>query len=126
MATFPASVNKSIVNDEAVIVATWSGLATSGDVGDTQCYAQYSDKTFVVTGTFTGTPTVLIEGSNNGTDWVTLSNRQGNPMSFTAAGMNTSQDKPAYIRPRLSAGSGGANIVVSVCCHRADFAGLGR
>lgn len=126
MAISKASIDKTVTNDEAVILINWANLAASGDIGDTQSFAAYGDKTFTVSGSFTGAPTILIEGSNDGTNWFTLANRQGLAMSFTAAGMNTSQDRPVYIRPRLSAGSGGALVLVSVAVHRIDFAGLGR
>ena len=126
MATIKATQDRTVSFDESCIVIRWDGLATSGDVGDAQSLAAWSDKTFIVTGTFTGTPTVVIEGSNDGTNWVTLSNRQGTAMSFTSAAMNTSQDKPVFIRPRLTAGSGGAAISVQVACHRSDLPGPGR
>ena len=126
MATIKATIDRTVTADESVVVINWSGLATSGDLGDAQSFASYADKTVIVAGTFTGSPTVIMEGSNNGTDWVTLTNRQGNTMSFTAAGMNTSQDKPAFIRPRLTAGTGGASVTVSVACHRTDLAMHGR
>lgn len=120
MATF-AATQTTPTFDGSVVVLTWTGLATSGDVGDAQSYANFADKTFIVAGTFTGAPTVAIEGSNDGTNWVTLSNRQGTAMTFTAAGMNTSQDKPVYVRPRLTAGAGGASVIVQVACHHTDI-----
>lgn len=123
MATIQATINKALTPDDSVFVLSWSGLAAAGDVGDAQSFASYSDKTFIVSGTFSGAPTVIIEGSNNGTDWAQISNRQGVGMSFTAIGMNTSQDRPAYVRPRLTAGSGGAAILVTCACHRTDLPG---
>ena len=107
--------------DGSVVVVSWAGFATSGDVGDAQSYSNFGDKTFIVSGTFTGTPTVTIEGSNDNVNWVTLSNRQGTAMTFTAAGMNTSQDKPIYVRPRMTAGTGGASITVQAACHHTDI-----
>ena len=107
--------------DGSVVVVSWAGLAASGDVGDAQSYSNYGDKTFIVSGTFSGTPTVLIEGSNDGINWATLSNRQGTAMTFTATGMNTSQDKPIYVRPRMTAGTGGASITVQAACHHSDI-----
>lgn len=126
MATFKAAIDATPTVDNSVITLTWSTLAASGDVGDAQSFAPYGDKTFIVTGTFTGSPMVTIEGSNDGVNWVTLSNRQGTAMTFTAAGMNTSQDKPVYVRPRLTAGTGGAAITVSAACHRTDMSGSGN
>ena len=107
--------------DGSVVVVAWTGLAASGDVGDAQSYSNYGDKTFIVSGAFNGTPTVTIEGSNDGINWVTLSNRQGTSMTFTSAGMNTSQDKPVFVRPRMTAGSGGASITVQAACHHSDI-----
>lgn len=111
--------------DESVVVCTWDGFAISGDVGAPINFSAWSSKTFVVSGTFAGTPTIVIEGSNDGTNWVSLSNRQGTAMSFTAAAMNTSQDRPVYVRPRMSAGTGGAAVKVAVACHREDLPGKG-
>lgn len=122
MATINATINKGITVDDSVFMIQWDNLANSGDVGDQQSYAAYSDKTFIVTGTFAGSAVVLIEGSNDGTNWVTLSNRQGSPMSFSAAGMNTSQDRPVYVRPKLTAGVS-ASIRVTCAAHRVDLAG---
>ena len=126
MATIKATIDKTVTPDESVIVVNWAGLAASADVGDAQSFAAFGDKTFIVSGTFTGTPTIIIEGSNDGTNWAQLTNRQGVALSFTALGVNTSQDRPIYFRPRLTAGSGGATVLVSVAIHRLDFAGMGR
>ncbi len=125
MATINATLNKGITPDDSVFVLKWTPLAASGDVGDAQSFAAYGDKTFIVTGTFTGTPTVVIEGCNDIVlgDWQPLSNRQGVSTPFTAAGVLTSQDKPAYVRPRLSAGTGGAAITITCALHRSDLAG---
>lgn len=124
MPTINATINKRITNDESAIVISWAGLAAATDVGDPQMFAAYSDKTFIVTGSFAGS-TVVLEGSNDGVNWVTLTNRQGTAMTFTAPGMNTSQDRPAFVRPNQTVGSG-ANITVTACCHRTDFPGPGR
>ena len=126
MTTINATINRTVSVDDSVVTLSWAGLAASGDVGDAQSFAAYGDKTFIVTGTFTGVPTVVIEGSNDGVNWVTLSNRQGTAMTFTAAGMNTSQDKPIYVRPRMTAGVGGAVIAVTCACHRSDLPGMGH
>lgn len=124
MATIKATIDRTVSVDDSVINITWSGLAAAGDVGDAQSFASYADKTFIAAGAF-GTATVVMEGSNNGADWVTLSNRQGTAMSFTAPAMNTSQDKPIYIRPRVTAGAGGA-VAVSCACHRSDLPGANQ
>ena len=128
-----ATVNPTIVrtqdSQDSVIVATWSGLAALNDVGAPIGFAAWSAKSFACTGTFAGTPTVIIEGSNdidNPTNWVPISNRNLTNISFTAAGIQTAKDMPLWVRPRLTAGSGGASITVAVACHRQDMAGMAR
>lgn len=126
MANITATVDRTSASyDDSVLICTWDGFAIAGDVGLPIRYAAWSDKTFVVSGNFTGTPAIAVEGSNDGVNWVSLSNRQGTAMNFTAPGMNTSQDRPVYIRPRMTAGTGGAAIKVTVACHRVDLPGKG-
>ena len=126
MSNIAAAVDRTSASyDGSVSIVTWDGFAIAGDVGLAIRYAAWSDKTFVVSDTFAGAPSIAIEGSNDGTNWVSLSNRQGTAMNFSAPGMNTSQDRPVYIRPRMTAGTGGASIKVTVACHRVDLPGKG-
>jgi len=64
----------------------------------------FSDKTVSITGTF-GAVTVVIQGSNDKTNWFTLSDAQGNALSFTVAGMEVILENPRYIRPSTSGGT---------------------
>lgn len=126
MATFNYAIDRQIASsDESVIIVSWLAMAANADVGAPVCFAAWSDKTYIVDGTFTGAPTVIIEGSNDGVNWSQLTNRQGTALSWTAAGLNTSQDRPAFIRPRLTAGAGGASVNVRVACHRTDIQAKG-
>jgi hypothetical protein len=82
---------------------TWTAL-TGTDTGQAEAAPQYPTKTVQVFGTFGG-GTVLIEGSNDGgTTWVTLTDPQGNALSFTAAGAEKVQEITQLIRPRASVG----------------------
>lgn len=123
MATIKATLNKTVTLDESVAVLTWSGLTLAGDVGDAQSFANFSDKTFIASGNFAGTPTIVIQGCNDQVlgDWVTLSNRQGTAMSFTTLGMNTSQDRPVFVRPLVTVGTGGGAVVITCACHHTDL-----
>lgn len=49
--------------------------------------------------------TVLIEGSNDGTNYVTLTDGAGSALSFTAAGLKAITEAVKWIRPRVSAGT---------------------
>lgn len=59
-----------------------------------------------VTGNFGTSGQCDIEGSNDGTNWVTLTDEGGTPIEFTAAGLVGIRENPRYIRPNISAGSG--------------------
>ena len=122
MSTINAVINRQVTNDESAIYIKWGQLINSGDVGDAQSFSSYSLKTFIASGTFAGSASVVIEGCNDITvgDWTSLSNRQGTAMNFTALGMNTSQDVPIYVRPRLTAGAGAA-VTVTCAAHRQDI-----
>jgi len=55
MATIPFSLDRQVASqDDSVIVATWTGFAASGDVGVAIPFSAWSDKTWVITGSFTG------------------------------------------------------------------------
>jgi hypothetical protein len=123
MATVKASINAGGAPDDAVRVITWTGLANAGDLGDAQSLPAYSEKTFVVSGTFAGSASVTIQGSNDGLNWVPLVNKQGNALTFAAAGIGTAQDRPLYVQPSMTAGAAAA---VNVVCAAHKFSLPGR
>ena len=87
----------------------WSeARATAGALANlTRKFAEaphFSDKTVQLIGTF-GSATVVIQGSLDGTTWATLTDPQGDALSFTAAGLNLVAENVRYIRPSASGGS---------------------
>lgn len=124
MATRASTVNKSVSPDNATIIVTWTGLTfATTDVGDPVQLAAWSEKTFQAFGTWGAGGNVVIEGSNepsNPTNWSPISNRQGTtPFNLASAtSINTSQDRPIWVRPRVTAGDGTTNVSVIVACHR--------
>jgi hypothetical protein len=91
------------------IVAAWQGMA-NGDVGDAIPFSQYADKSVQVTGSF-GDGVVVLEGSNNGTDWAVLTDPQGNHLNITGAKIEQVTEVTCYVRPRVT-GTSGASINV--------------
>lgn len=57
-----------------------------------------------VTGDFGGA-TVVLQGSNDNSNWVTIQDIEGNDISFTAAGAVDFSTGMLYIRPSASGGS---------------------
>lgn len=95
----------------------WSGL-DSDDSGAPAQLADYPDKTVTITGTFGAGGTIKIQGSNNGTDWFTVTDAQGNAIEKTAASMELITENPLYIRPLVTGGDGTTALAVQILCLR--------
>ncbi len=92
------------------ILHRWA-LTTGDTTGDGITIPGASDRTVQFIGTFGGA-TVLLEGTLDGTNWFTLTDGQGNAISFTAAGGEFVAENTLFIRPRLSVAGSGAAITV--------------
>lgn len=85
----------------------WASLG-GADVGSAFEQADFMDRSVQVLGTFGG-GTVVIQGSNDGgATWATLTDLQGNALSFSAAGLKRVNELTQYIRPSVSGGTGSA------------------
>jgi len=100
---------------DAIVVA-WTPLAASGDLGQPLQRTDLSDRSVQMTGTFAGA-TLVFEGSNDGVNYFTLSNPAGSALSFTAAGLMQITEATAWVRPRVTAGSG-ATLTVTLAARR--------
>lgn len=88
------------------LTAAWEGLSTGdtaspltidgtmGAIGSVQ-----------VTGTFGGA-TVVLQVSNDGTNWVTIKSLLGLDVSLTAAGLVEFSTGALFLRPAISGGTG--------------------
>ena len=90
--------------------ATWT--LDTGDQGAPIEMVMASEKSVQVTGTFSGS-TAVIQGSNDGSTWVTLTDPQGTALSFTSGGLEAIQEHTRYVRPSVSAGTG-TGLVVTI------------
>lgn len=103
MAVIPA-VRSSLVPN--VVKIEWETL-TEADTAERE-FPQGLEPlagAFQVTGTFGGA-TVVLQGSNDGSNWATLSDPQGDAISLTGAGIFEFSTSVAYIRPAASGGTG--------------------
>jgi hypothetical protein len=107
-----ASTNINTGNSRSLVVQ-WSAIGTD-DVGDALPFSQYTDKSVQVTGTFGGA-SVRLQGSNDGTNWFTLTDPQGNPLSFSAAGLEAVSEATRFVRPSVVGGVGAAINVHLLC-----------
>ena len=92
----------------------WSGLL-NGDTG-----APYSvfgpDKSVAVTGTFGAGGSLSFQGCNDedpatGT-WFTLTDPQGNALTFTSARLEQVSEYTRWVRPNVTAGDGTTDLAV--------------
>lgn len=97
--------------NSASFVAKWPNLAQGDDGAPLGC-AQYADRSFQVAGTFGGA-SVDVEGTNDGVNWATLTDPQGNNLIFTAAKIEMVSEATLKIRPRIVGGDATTDLTVT-------------
>ena len=98
------------------IVATWTPLAAAGDIGQALQRTDLADRSVEVTGSFAA-GTIVLEGSNDGINYFTLSTPSGAALSFTAASLMQVNQPTAWVRPRVTVGSG-ASLTLTLIARR--------
>lgn len=113
MATRTPTINPiNTFNDKGHVVQ-WTGLLNGDDGAPIEMPGSVL-RSVQFTGTFGTGGTILIEGSNDGTNYVVLTDLQGNNISKTTAGIEGIQEVTRYIRPRVSAGDGTTTLVATL------------
>jgi len=106
MATSPTI---QIVSGGSAKVISWVGLA-NGQSGDSVEDSLWADRSVQVTGTFGAGGSVTIEGSNDGTNWASLTDPQGNNLSFSTSKIETVIEMVRFIRPNITNGDGTTSL----------------
>lgn len=92
--------------------AIWETLTSANAAGTS--YRPNGTRAAIASVQFTGTfdsATAVLQGSNDGTNWVTLKDPQdGTAISLTSAGYAEVSTAMAYIRPSTSGGGGSQDI----------------
>lgn len=105
MATITATLNRAAkVASRDVWIVQWPAMGNA-DTGTSVRMGGASDRSVQIEGTFGGA-TVVIQGSNDGTNWQTLTDPQGNALSKTAAALEQIEELTQYIRASTSGGTG--------------------
>lgn len=101
------------VDNQKYYLHTWADMP-NGETGEPMAAGKLADKTVQVTGTFGTGGTVTMEGSMNGTDWISLADEQGNVLTFTGGNGGLIMQNYRYIRPNITAGDATTAITVYV------------
>ena len=89
---------------------TWN-LTTADATGEAISHPGSSDRTVQLIADTAGSATAILEGSLESTPvtWFTLTDGQGNAISFTASGGEMVAENVLWLRPRLSTAGSGAD-----------------
>lgn len=96
---------------------SWGPLL-NGETGATLNLPGFGDRTVQVAGTFGAGGTIVIEGSLDNTNWITLNNIQGTALSLTAGGLRAISEATTYLRPRVTAGDGTTSLTVTLMARK--------
>lgn len=88
---------------------TWASLH-NGDTGAPIEMPGSPDRSIQFGGTFGTGGTIQIEGSNDSTNYLVLTDPQGNNISKTAAAIEQIVELPRLIRPNVTAGDGTTSL----------------
>jgi hypothetical protein len=117
MATRAKSITKLETVGDDVRIVTWTGLL-NGDDGDPFEMPGWPDRSIQVLGTFGVGGTIVFEGSNDGTNYVTLTDPQGNTISKTAAALEAVSELTRRVRPRVTGGDGTTSLTAVLLVRR--------
>jgi len=109
MATRTAGSSNSSSHGSSCRVITWTGLL-NGDDGEPVKLVFAPDRSIQFFGTFGTGGTIVLEGSNNGTNYVVLTDPQGNNISKTAEGIEMVTELTLWVRPRVTGGDGTTSL----------------
>lgn len=121
MATITPTISNPSKFKDYSIIYQWSSLTNdTSDVGAALELPGWADRSVQITGTFGAGGTCVIEGSNDGTNYVTLNNLQGSALSLTSATVKGIAEITRYIRPRISGGDGTTSLTITILARKAS------
>ena len=123
MATVKNTVLRDIgTGDGRATQHTWSPITSTNLDGDGVDVSDATEVCWVATGTW-GTATLIIQGSADGTNWVTtglsnLSSASPTEITATADKVFHTYERPRYVRPFLKVAGSGASLTVTAIVRR--------
>jgi len=119
MATIAATIDAVKTFGDRAHVVTWTPLTFSGlDAGSPIEMPGSADRSVQISGTFGAGGSISLEGSNDGTNYVVLTDPQGNALTKTAEAIEAISELTRFVRPRVTAGDGTTSLTVSLLVKR--------
>jgi hypothetical protein len=118
MAVTPTITEVKPYKEKTHIIA-WASIANS-DNGVAIEMPGSSLRSIQFGGTFGVGGTIVLEGSNDGVTYFTLTDPQGNSISKTSASLEAVQELTRYVRPRVTAGDGTTALNATLLVRRPE------
>lgn len=116
MAVVDYEIETLKTHKEKTVIYTW--VLANGDTGNPIEMPSFADRSIQVVGTFGAGGNLRIQGSNDGTNYATLTDPQGNDLNITAAKIEQVTEVVRWIRPNVTAGDGTTNLTVILLVRR--------
>lgn len=117
-AVTPQVVANPVAPDSDVAIWLWEAITTTNTVGTGVKVSEYKELTMQAIGNFSGSATISLQGSIDGTNYATLPEYDGTAATLAAAGITGSPASPLYVRPAIASGDGSADIDVYLVARK--------
>ena len=116
----PTRTPMTAFNERNCHVIAWTPLTSANASGEAVEMGGFSDRSIQISGTFNGA-TVVLQGSNDGTNYHTLTDPQGNAISFTSADrIEQIMELTRYVKPVSTGGGGSQSLTVTIFMKKAQ------
>ncbi len=103
-----------VVNEDKTVTVQWTGLLEN-DTGAPVFLARFPDKSIQVTGDFSGSAAMTLEGSNLATaSWGAVNDAQGVAIVPTTNECTVIGASPLQLRPSITTGDGSTDLTVTI------------
>lgn len=110
----PVVTSVSPENPNAGYKVVWASVAAADvPLATPSNLSVFTDRTIQVDGTFDSV-TVVLKGSNDGTNYVALTDPQGNSISKTSAAIEQVEEATIFVKPTHSGGGGSQSYTVTM------------
>jgi len=103
--------------DQTAHIIQWATML-NGDTGSPVEMPGSTVRSVQVQGTFGAGGTMQLKGSNDSTNYIVLTDPQGNSISKTAASIEAIEEITRLVRPEITAGDGTTSLTVTLLVFR--------